>query len=87
MSAIRDFSQLTPGTRVKCPPGTVHVCPRCGQRGLRRVYSWTRGRYRVVYVHEVERLEDGTHVALGTCSVGSSSLAELPAEERKLGRG
>ena len=51
MATIRDFSQLAAGTRVRCPPGTVHVCPRCGGS------SWHNYRY----------VPDAPVVGCGTC--------------------
>jgi hypothetical protein len=84
---VHDYSKEEVGRRHRGFAGVVQVCPKCGTNGLRRVYSWARGRYRVVYVHEAVRELDGTRTVLGCCSVTAEALGELPASERRLGRG
>jgi len=83
-----DYSAMEVGTRVRLPKGEIAVCPICGKPGLRGVYSFRRGRYRIGYTHTAVHDAAGfAPLMIDGCSIAASKLSELPASERAGPRG
>lgn len=79
-----DYTAMPVGKRVRSPRGEIRVCPRCGRRGLRQVFSHRRGRYRISYDHTAVRDAPGfAPLLIDGCSIAATKLAELPATERE----
>lgn len=81
-----DFTGLPSGKRFRIPRGLIHECTKCGEQGLRRVYSWRRGRYHVSYWHTATKIAPGHAVCACACRVDATALNKLPKEERVRGK-
>jgi len=79
-----DYTKMEIGQRVRLPKGVIALCPKCRRHGLRLVFSFRRGSYKIAYWHSAVKDHAGfAPLLVEGCTVEAATLTALPASERE----
>lgn len=79
-----DYTKMPIGHRVRLPKGVVAVCPKCRRHGLRLVFSFRRGSYKIAYWHTAVKDHVGfAPLLVEGCMIEAATLTALPRSERE----